>query len=165
MAVVNCMHPHLEINRPVALKIALVASAMTVMAACATTAPSKADEDMSVVADAVSRSKAVGEVRPGEELSRPKIAYAPPRDFGYPCSLDGQLVRVKCTIQKSGEMRDCRPVGLTFGEDLSPIVAWVSRWRFEPVTNKGQPVDVDYVAQFRFAHGPGPTVCDAPDAG
>ena len=101
------------------------------------------------------------------DIQPPKKVYAPAPEYPEAAreeKADGTVV-VRTVIDKTGEVREAKAVR-SDGEDLAEAsVEAVRRWRFEPATPDGEPVDVHYnlTIRFRLDHDDEEQRVDDPD--
>ncbi|MEM7480750.1 MAG: TonB family protein [Acidobacteriota bacterium] len=95
----------------------------------------------------------VGVLRIGGEIRRPAKIFAP--DPIYPeiarrVRYQGVVV-LRTTLDRTGRVRDVTVLkDLPFGLDAAAAEA-VSRWRYEPATLRGKPVEVEMEVTVRFS--------------
>jgi TonB family protein len=86
-------------------------------------------------------------VVPPRDVYRPVPSYT---DQARKARISGIIV-VELVVRKDGTVGTCRIVrGLGYGLDESAIQTMTSRWRFQPGTYRGKPVDVIAMAEVVF---------------
>jgi TonB family protein len=92
-------------------------------------------------------------VKPPVILSQPLPAYT---DEARTAKVEGTVL-LHAVIRKDGTIDNFKVIkGLGYGLDESAIATVATRWRFQPATNNGEPVDVqaNIEVSFRLYHSP-----------
>lgn len=94
-----------------------------------------------------------GPFRGGWGVVTPKDVYRPVPSYtgrARQARINGSVV-VEFVVRKDGTVGNCKILqGLGYGLDESAINTMTTRWRFQPGTFKGKPVDVVAVAEVVF---------------